>query len=156
MLAAQCFSVHAFIVGGVGSIPGQGTKIPMPCRAQPKIRKLRYIFQKQRAGLPRPDWADSGQGNGKFLEEGRGAACAGWPRARSVAEGTGERVSGTGECFREKKLMSLDLVSFWGETDAFLPELVCLGLGAAVPANELSLSTPSVPRLYKEGLGTPK
>lgn len=73
-----------------------------------------------------------------------------------MAEGTAERVSGTGECFREKKLMSLDLVSFWGETDAFLLELVCLGLGAAVPANELSLSTRSVPRLCKEGLGTPK
>ena len=61
-------------------------------------------------------------------------------------------VSGMGECFREEKLMSLDLVSFWGETNTILSELVCLGLGAAVPANELSLSARSVPCLCKEGL----
>lgn len=65
-------------------------------------------------------------------------------------------VSGTGKCFREEKLMSLDLVSFWGETNAILSELVCLGLGTAVPTNELSLSTRSVQHLCKEGLGTPK
>ena len=61
-------------------------------------------------------------------------------------------VSGMGECFREEKLMSLDLVSFWGETNTILSELVCLGLGAAVPANELSLSARSVPCLCKEGV----
>ena len=40
-LAVQWLRLHASIAGGVGSIPGHGTKIPSCCVAKKKEKKLK-------------------------------------------------------------------------------------------------------------------
>lgn len=95
------------------------------------------------------------RGNSRFLEEGRGAASAGWSQAGSVAVGTGERASGMGECFREKSPSPWTWCPFGVKQMPFRQSSSPWGQDDTVPANELSLNTRCVPHLCK-GLGTTK